>query len=223
MTTYSVAPRPLARVDVAGLGRVAVLMAAGASSVSSIPLFVLGWVRLEDAALFGVLPLTVIAAALIVRKSPQAIWAARGFVAGLAAVAAYDAVRLPLVWTGVWPDFIPRLGGWISGEGGKNALVGYAYRWIGDGGGIALAYFVFIGLVLSIRPTLVTARPLLLSVGYGVFIWAGLMATVTLPARGEQLLFQVTPASIALSLLGHLVYGSVLGLFLRGHLRSIAE
>jgi hypothetical protein len=219
MTTYALASRPLARIDVAGLGRVAVLMLSGAAPVSAIALFVLDWVSLEDAALFGVLPLAVIASALIVRRSPQAAWAVRGFLAGLVAVAAYDAVRLPLVWTNVWPDFIPRLGGWVTGEGGKDAVVGYAYRWLGDGGGIGLAYFVFVGFVLSIRPALVTARPLLLSIGYGVFVWTGLMATVTLPARGEQLLFQVTPTSVALSLLGHLVYGSVLGLFLCAHLR----
>ena len=194
-------------------------MLAGAAPVSAIPLFVLGWVRLEDAALFGVIPLAVIAIALLVRRSPQATWAARGWVAGVLAVFAYDAVRMPLVWTHVWPDFIPRLGGWVTGDGGKDAVVGYAWRWIGDGGGIGLAFFVFIGLVLSIRPRLVTARPVLISVGYGVFVWTGLMATVILPARGEALLFAITPASVALSLLGHLVYGSVLGLCLRAVIR----
>ena len=215
----TVAVRPLVRCDVAGLGRVAVLMLAGAAPVSSIPLFVLGWVSLEDGALFGVVPLAVIATALLIRRSPQASWAARGLIAGIFAVFAYDAVRLPLVWTNIWPDFIPRLGGWVTGAGGRNATVGYAWRWIGDGGGIGLAFFVFCGLLLTIRPALVTDRPVLLSVGYGIFVWAGLMASVALPAHGEQLLFRLTPASVALSLLGHLVYGSVLGLFLRHNVR----
>jgi hypothetical protein len=196
-------------------------MLAGAAPVSAIPVFVLGWVSLTNAALFGVVPLAVTATALLIRRSPQAVWAARGLVAGIAAVFAYDAVRMPLVWTNVWPDFIPRLGGWVTGEGGRNATVGYAWRWIGDGGGIGLAFFVFCGLLLTIRPALVTGRPLLLAVGYGVFVWTGLMATVVLPARGEELLFSITPASVALSLLGHLVYGSVLGLFLRHHVRPL--
>jgi hypothetical protein len=220
MATCTVAFRPLAHVDVAVLGRVSVLMCAGAAPVSAIPLFVLGWVSLTDVALFGVVPLALIATALLIRRSPQAAWAARGLVAGICAVFAYDAVRMPLVWTNIWPDFIPRLGGWVTGESGTDATVGYAWRWIGDGGGIGLAFFVFCGLVLTIRPALVTARPVLLSVGYGVFVWTGLMATVGLPARGEALLFSITPATVALSLLGHLVYGAVLGLFLRHHLKA---
>src|SRR5690242_13653837 len=119
MTTSAVALRPLTRVDITGLGRVGVLMLAGAAPVSAIPLFVLGWVNLKDAALFGVLPLALIATALLIRRSPQAVWAGRGLVAGVVAVFAYDAVRMPLVWTNVWPDFIPRLGGWVTGEGGR--------------------------------------------------------------------------------------------------------
>jgi len=222
MAISAVALRPLTRVDVIGLGRVGVLMLAGAAPVTAIPLFVLGWVSLNDAAVFGVLPLALIATALLIRRSPQAVWAGRGLVAGVAAVFAYDAVRMPLVWTNIWPDFIPRLGGWITGAGGKDAIVGYTWRWIGDGGGIGLAFFVFCGLVLEIRPSIVTTRPMLLSVGYGVFVWTGLMATVILPAHGEALLFPITPTSVALSLLGHLVYGSVLGLFLRHHLRDRA-
>jgi hypothetical protein len=220
MTISVAALRPLTRIDVFGLGRFGVLLLAGAAPVSAIPLFVLDWVPLKDSALFGVLPLAVITTALLIRRSPQAAWAARGLVAGLVAVFAYDAVRMPLVWTNVWPDFIPRLGGWVTGEGGRDPFVGYAWRWIGDGGGIGIAFFVFCGLVLSIRPALISARPVLLAIGYGVFVWTGLMATVLIPARGEELLFRVTPATLALSLVGHLVYGSVLGLFLRGYIRA---
>jgi hypothetical protein len=219
MATSTVALRLPVRVDVPALGRTAVLMLAGAAPVSSIALFVLGWVSLEDAALFGVVPLAVIATAVLIRRSPQAGWAVRGLIAGICAVFAYDAVRMPLVWTHIWPDFIPRLGGWVTGAGGENGPVGYTWRWIGDGGGIGLAFFVFCGLLLTIRPTLVTARPISLSVGYAIFVWTGLMATVVLPARGEELLFSITPASVALSLLGHLVYGSVLGLFLRRYVQ----
>jgi hypothetical protein len=195
-------------------------MLAGAAPVSAIPVFVLGWVSLVHEALFWVVPMALVAAALMVRGSAEGRWALRGFVAGLLAVFAYDAVRMPLVWSGIWPDFIPRLGGWIVGSGGTDTAVGYTWRWIGDGGGIGLSYFVFCALALSIRPAFVTARPVLLSIGYGIFIWSGLMATVGLTGQGEKLLFALTPASLALSLLGHLVYGAVLGLCLRRHLRA---
>jgi hypothetical protein len=202
------------------LARVAVLMLGGAMPVSAIPLYVVGWLSMTDAALFCVLPLSLISLGLMLHRSPEGVWAVRGFAAGLVAVLAYDCLRMPLVWAGVWPDFIPRLGGSISGDGGNNALIGYAWRYIGDGGGIGIAFFVFCSVVMAIRPALLTARPVLASVGYGVFIWTGLLATVELPARGEELLFRVTPTSFALSLLGHLVYGTVLGVFLRHHLRG---
>jgi hypothetical protein len=219
MVISATALRPLTHVDVFAHGRAAVLLLSGAAPVSAIPLFVMGWVRLDDAALFGVLPLAVIALALLIRRSPEATWAARGLIAGIVAVLAYDAVRMPLVWLDVWPDFIPRLGGWVTGEGGTDAVVGYGWRWIGDGGGIGLAFFVFCGVLLAIRPALVTTRPVLLAVGYGVVVWAGLIATVLIPSRGEMLLFRITPATLVLSLVGHLVYGTVLGLFLRTHVR----
>jgi hypothetical protein len=202
--------------------RVPLLMLAGAMPVSSIPLFVMGWVSMTSAALFMVLPSALVGLVLVAHGSREGLWALRGFLAGLVAVSAYDAVRMPLVWLNIWPDFIPRLGGWITGAGGRDALVGYTWRYLGDGGGIALAYFVFCSVVLMVRPGLVAARPVLLSVGYGVFVWSGLIATVALPARGEELLFALTPASFLLSLLGHLIYGSVLGLFLRHHLGHAA-
>jgi hypothetical protein len=201
-------------------GVTAVLMLCGAMPVTAIPLSVLGWLPMRTAALACVLPLALVAVALIVRRTPEGCWARDGAVAGLVAVGAYDAVRMPLVAAGIWPDFIPRIGGWLTGEPSNPAL-GYTWRYLGDGAGIALAYFAFCGMVLAIRPRLVTARPVLVSVGYGVFVWTGLLATVVLPAHGEQLLFRLTPASFALSLLGHLIYGAVLGLFLRRRLRRM--
>src|SRR5205814_10672037 len=32
-----------------------------------------------------------------------------------------------------WPDFIPRLGGWILGTGVPNPIVGYLWRYLGGG------------------------------------------------------------------------------------------
>lgn len=183
--------------------------------VTSIPLFIMGVMSMTSLALFVVIPLALLTVCLIVQKSPEATWAGKGLIAGLVAVAAYDGVRIPLVITNVWPDFIPRLGGWIVGSDGQDdAFVGYVWRLLGDGAGMGMAYFCFCGLVLSIRPAYITAHPILLSIGAGIFIWAGLVATLFLP-RGTELLFPLTPLSFALSLLGHLVYGFVLGLFLR--------
>jgi hypothetical protein len=166
------------------------------------------------AALFLVAPLALLAAALMLHGSPEAVWARKGLVAGLAAVTAYDALRIPVSFTGLWSDFIPRLGGWVIGTNDDQLLVGYLWRYIGDGGGIGMAFFVFCGVVASVRPSLITTHPMLLSLGYGVFIWLGLVLTVVLTPHGAEMLFPMTQAKFFLSLLGHLVYSAVLGAFL---------
>jgi hypothetical protein len=207
-----------ARISITALARVVVLLLAGAAPVSAIALHVMGWISMQDSARYVVTPLVLAAIVLVRGMSYEARWAARGALAGLIAVLAYDAVRLPLVWLDIWPDFIPRVGGWITGAHGDDAVLGYAWRYVGDGAGIGMAYFAFCAVVLQLKPGLIQARPVALSVGFGVFVWTGLLATVVLPPRGETLLFRLTPASFALSLLGHLIYGSVLGLYLRRHL-----
>jgi hypothetical protein len=199
---------------------VTTLMAAAAVPVLAIPLYVFGLLSMTSAALFVVIPLHIIATVLMARRTPEGIWAGRGLIAGLVAVTAYDALRIPLVITGIWPDFIPRMGGWVVGSGHSNLFVGYLWRYLGDGGGIGQAYFVFCAVLLVVRPSLVTRRPVLLSIGYGVFIWAGLIFTVGVAPRGQTMMFALTPATLSLSLLGHLIYGSVLGLFLRHHART---
>ena len=200
--------------------RAKLLFLAGTMPVLSVALYVFGVLPMTDAAMFAVIPLTLISTALILRRSPEARWALRGIGAGLVAVAAYDSVRLPMVFAHIWPDFIPRMGGWILGSSHPSILVGYTWRLLGDGGGIGMAFFVFCGVVCTIRPKFVTGAPMLLSIGYGIFVWTGLLVTVVVAPHGQQLLFRLSPTSFGLSLLGHLIYGSVLGLYLR---RAVAR
>ncbi|WP_438011672.1 hypothetical protein WME89_25365 [Sorangium sp. So ce321] len=42
-----------------------------------------------------------------------------------------------------------------------------------------------------------------------------LIATLLLAPHGEQLLFELTPKTVALSLVGHLVFGAVVGALMR--------
>jgi len=208
--------------DVSGVGTCGLLWAAGAAPVLAIPVQVFGLLPLTDSARWVVLPLSVAAVGLMAGGSGYGRWARRGFLAGLLAVSGYDAVRLPMVVLGWWPDFIPRLGGWILGTGVPNPIVGYLWRYLGDGGGIGLAFFVTCGVLARIRPGLLRRYPIGLAVGYGVFVWSGLVATIALSVRGAGLLFPLTPASLALSLLGHLIYGAILGVCLRGALIQAA-
>ena len=111
------------------------------------------------------------------------------------------------------------MGTWILGSGSAadagspvvGAVVGYLWRYVGDGGGIGVAFFVLVaatGLRRWGERATVAA-----SVTFAVFpVWTGLVATVALAPRGQQQMFPLTPATVLLSLVGHLVFGLVLGL-----------
>jgi hypothetical protein len=205
-TTVSRRMRDDARArSLASAMRLAILAIAAALPVLSISAHVFGVMSMDIAARYVVLPVSVIALILAGGPSQEAVPFRRGVLAGLVAVTAYDATRMPFVLTGVWPDFIPDVGGWVAGTGEPNALLGYLWRYVGNGGGIG-AFFTMVCAILGIRRYLVP-----LAVGYGVFVWSGLMGTVALSANGETLLFEISALSVTLSLIGHLVYGSVLG------------
>jgi hypothetical protein len=198
-----------------GLGALALLLTAGAAPVLAIPIEIFGISPMAVTARWAVLPLAVAATLLMIRQTTPGKLAWRGFVAGLIAVAAYDSVRLSLVTLGWWGDFIPRLGQWVLGTDSPNVLVGYTWRYIGDGGGIGMAFFIACGVLATVRPAAVRRRPVALGVAYGVFVWSGLIATVALSAHGSSMLFALTPKTLAFSLVGHLIYGAVLGACLR--------
>lgn len=205
MTTAATQPRTPSAGAVSSALRIALFVIAGALPVLSISAHVFGIIAIDVAARSVVLPVVVLALLVAMRRSPEATLVRRGLLSGLIAVALYDATRLPFVLTGIWPDFIPRVGGWVVGNDEPHAVLGYAWRYIGNGGGIAV-FFVFGCAALDRRRQLVR-----LGIAYGVIVWSGLIATVMLADRGQALLFAITPLSIAVSLVGHLVYGSMLG------------
>jgi len=197
--------------------RIGVFVIAGALPVLSISAHVFEIVPIDVAARYAVAPALVSALLLAMRPSLEATLFRRGLLAGLVAVTLYDAVRLPFVLTRIWPDFIPRVGGWVMGSDEPNAVLGYTWRYVGNGGGMAV-FFVMACAAFGVQRHLVR-----LGVAYGVFVWSGLIATVTLAERGEALLFDISALSIAVSLVGHLVYGSVLGLVYARMLRRDAS
>jgi hypothetical protein len=53
----------------------------------------------------------------------------------------------------------------------------------------------------------------LAAVGFAVFpTWAGLIATVALAPHGEERMFPLNVATVVITLVGHLIFGLVLGL-----------
>ena len=190
-------------------------------ALASIPVLAISahvfWsVSLRTVALAVLLPLLVALAVIVVMRpdaSDRLLLA--GFLWGLLACLAYDAFRLPTIygfhW---WKDFFGAVGGWATGTR-SSFLVGYLWRYVGDGGGIAVAFFALAGtLGAGAWPK---RRAIGLAVGYAVFpVWTGLVITDLLAPRGRQL-FPLSPATLALSLGGHLMYGLVLGI---GYLSS---
>jgi hypothetical protein len=139
---------------------------------------------------------------------------ARGLIAGMVACIVYDGARLFAVHVlGLMGDFIPVMGSWVTGEPDTvgSAAVGYVWRYLGDGGGLGVAFFVM-AFVLGIDRWS-SVRAVLAAVGFAVFpTWTGLIATVALAPRGQQMMFPLNTATITITLVGHLIFGLVLGL-----------
>jgi hypothetical protein len=157
-----------------------------------------------------VLPAAVALAELLWLKRAYRAIAVTGFVFGLIAVALYDLFRVPFIMAGIWGDFIPSIGTWLVPDGNPHPIIGYLYRYIGDGGGMGMG---FVALYPLLRRMI--GNPILCGIGYGIFIWGGLLATLFLAPRGQELLFHATPLILTLSGTGHVIYGAVLGALMK--------
>jgi hypothetical protein len=138
----------------------------------------------------------------------------RGLIAGMVACIVYDGARLFAVHVlGLMGDFIPVMGSWVTGEPDTagSAAVGYIWRYIGDGGGLGVAFFV-VAFTLGIDRWS-SVKAVGAAVAFAVFpTWTGLIATVALAPRGEEMMFPLNTATITITLVGHLIFGFVLGL-----------
>ena len=138
----------------------------------------------------------------------------RGLIAGMVACIVYDGARLFAVHVlGLMGDFIPVMGSFVTGEPDTagSAAVGYVYRYLGDAGGLGVAFFVVAYAIGIDRWKNVYA--VLAAIAFGVFpTWAGLMATVALAPNGEERMFPLNTATVIITLLGHVIFGLFLGL-----------
>jgi len=130
----------------------------------------------------------------------------RGFLLGLTAVSLYDVTcRFPFMAMGVWHDFIPKIGNYLLHREHVQWWVGYLWRYAGNGGGMGLAFYAAYPLlrkrVPAVRAGLV----------YGVGIFCCLLITIYLSPSGRTYLFDPTPFTATLGLLGHIVFGLTLG------------
>lgn len=89
-----------------------------------------------------------------------------------------------------------------------NWMVGYLWRYLGDGGFMGMAFTVG---YCALKPR-VDSR--IAGLGFGVAIWLCLIGTLVLAPHGQEMLFRVTAITLSLSLLGHLIYGAAIGILL---------
>lgn len=160
-------------------------------------------------SLFGLAPLPVLAgivaapglvAAVAIGLSRPALGrlAVAGWLAGMAATVPYDAFRLGLVAVGVLgPDPIPRIGEALAIA--PHGVSGYAWRFLGNGGGMGLA-FASMGLA-GVRQGLIA----------GLAIVTCLLVTLAFSPKAQSMLFPLNGTTVAAAMVGHLIYGGVLG------------
>lgn len=208
--------RPPGKSSAHAVTRILLHLALAAVPLLAISAEVFGAFPMRTSAALIVIPLVIIVAVLtLFAPHPSDRIVGAGLLWGMLACVVYDVFRLDTVYMlGWWGDFIPTMGSWITGGrpgAWDGAVAGYVWRYVGDGGGIGVAFFVLaaaLGLGRRRRRDVVLA-----GVAFAVFpVWAGLMATVALAPRGEAMMFPLTATTVTLSLIGHLIFGLVMGL-----------
>jgi hypothetical protein len=195
--------------------RILLHLALAALPLLAISAQVFGLLTMRIAAALVIIPLAMVVGVVSV-FAPHASdrITGYGFLWGTFACVVYDVFRLDTVYIlGWWGDFIPRMGTWVIGHPGSSggAVVGYLWRYIGDGGGIGIAFFVVAGAVGLDRCR--RSHVVLGAIAFAVFpVWAGLIGTVALAPQGQSMMFPLTATTVTLSLIGHLIFGAVLGL-----------
>jgi hypothetical protein len=184
--------------------------------VCSIILHCLGILPLYQCLFFLVTPLIISFILLGVKFPAVGKTVITGFIAGIISVLLYDLSRVPYMLAG-WSDFIPKIGGWITNSEERNAFLGYTWRYIGNGGGMGIAFFMLISQ-LKDRRNLVLKGML-----FGLFIFSGLMMVLFFFEHTQDMMFRITPVSFTGSITGHIIYGLSLGYLAKRSFRGSVQ
>jgi len=172
--------------------------------VTSIILHCLGILPLQQCLVFLVMPILISFITLGIKFPAIGKTVVVGFVAGIISVFLYDLSRVPYILAG-WSDFIPKIGGWITNTDEKNALLGYTWRYIGNGGGMGVAFFILVAQLNNHK------HLILKGLLFGLFIFTGLMGVLFFFEQTQAMMFKITPVSFTGSITGHIIYGLSLG------------
>jgi len=182
------------------------IFALGFAPIGSLSLSAFNLVPLHISGPCVVLPailLAFIVGSTFPRRSQTLV---RGFMLGLVAVFLYDLTsRFPFIATGIWPDFIPKIGCYLLDRAHVHWSVGYLWRYIGNGGGMGLAFYAAYPIVSHL------IKPIKAGVIYGVAIFCCLLVTIYMSPSGRTYLFNPSLITGLVGLMGHVVFGFTLG------------
>lgn len=181
----------------------AAVAAVGFMPIAALALALGGWLSLQTTTLLVLLPLWLGMAAIAAFRPPWGKVLALVLVAGMTATLFYDLARLTMTWAGGLHDGIPNIGRLLLADMDAQTSevfgLAYLYRYVGDGGGLALAYAM--GRRYGVRS----------GMAFGAAICLCLWATLLVFPVAQTLLFPFTPYALCMTMAGHLIFGGVLG------------
>ena len=205
---------PLLHDSIAAL----MMFGIGFAPILALALTLLGVCSLPLATMALVAPALVSAFGLSYHDPSHGRLMLQGFLRGVMAVTCYDCVRIAFVFAGYLDDFIPQIGAMLVEDSNHHFIVGYLWRYLGNGGGLGLAFVSTLALIkrrLSVRQQQrMTPRLMkIIAIGFGVFVWICLIMTLKISPHGEDIMFVISPITLLATLSGHVVFGYALGCF----------
>jgi hypothetical protein len=184
------------------------IILSGFLPVTCIALHVSQIISLDFSAAFILMPGIIFLMCLGLKYPETGKLMIRGWLIGLLAVLLYDCSRIPFILAG-WNDFVPHIGDWMLNKKGASSWIGYLWRYAGNGGGMGIAFLFLTKYSTDKNENIVHG------IIYGLLIFSSLILTLVLAPQAESLMFKISPLSFTGSLLGHIIYGGVLGLCAR--------
>jgi hypothetical protein len=177
----------------------AVYVAFGFAAITSLGVALAGLVPLPYGFHYVVIPGFAIMILLGIRYPAWGKRALLGLLAGMIATGVYDLLRIGLMFAGLWGDPIPSIGRLALNDPNTQWYWGYVWRFIGNGGGMGVAF------------AMLPWRGVKLGIAYGTAVCLGLVALLYFFPVAQLHFFALTPPTAAGGMAGHWVYGAVLG------------
>ena len=174
-------------------------LAFGFFAITSLGAALAGLVPLPYLFRFAVIPAYAIMALIGLCYPAWGRRALLGLLAGIIATGVYDILRIGLMFAGLWGDPIPSIGRLATGDPDIAWYWGYVWRFVGNGGGMGIAF------------AMLPWRGVKLGIAYGTAVCLGLVAILYYFPVAQVHFFALTPPTAAGGMAGHWIYGAVLG------------